>query len=258
MAWDWLLAYPVKNDVWANYFEDLPWLPHTSNLNQYAAGEWARYVLENPDRDPDWRRHAERALSFVERTFGGDTPREKGVQWGAITISEQTEYMYKMGSHTARFASVLALWHAKTGDPEAKEKAFRSFNWASYMSDPRGVVRVGPVEESHWFSDGYGDYIRHFMAGVAAVPEWAPSGEDHLLHSSSVVTDVSYAPGSVRYATFDHAGEETLRLSFVPKTVTAEGRALAPAGQGPGYSFEPKSRVLRVRRSAARTVTVTR
>ena len=97
--------------------------------------------------------------------------------------------MYKMGSHTARFASVLALWHERTGDPVAREKAFRSFNWASYMCDRRGVVRVGPLEASHWFSDGYGDYIRHFMVGMGAVPDWAP-GEDHLLRSSSVVTDV--------------------------------------------------------------------
>jgi len=258
VAWEWLLAYPLKNEVWSNYFEDLPWLPNTANLNQYAAGEWARYVLENPEQDPDWRQHAERALAFVERTFGGDTPKEKGVQWGAVTISEQVEYMYKMGSHTARFAAGLALWHARTGDDVAREKAFRSFNWASYMCDARGVVRVGPVEQSYWFSDGYGDYIRHFMAGLAAVPDWAPADGDHLLGSSSVVTDVAYAPGSVRYSTFDDVGEEVLRLSFVPETVTLEGAALEPSVAGPGYSFDPKSRVLRVRRTGARRVAVTR
>jgi hypothetical protein len=45
------------------------------------------------------------------------------------------------------------------------------------------------------------------MAGVAAISEWAPAGEDHLVGSSSVVTAVAYAPGSVRYRTFDDAGE---------------------------------------------------
>jgi hypothetical protein len=258
LAWDWLLAFPVKNDAWANYFEDLPWLPQSSNLNQYAPAEWARYVLLNPGRDPEWRAHAGRALAFVERTFGGDTPKEKGVQWGAVTISEQTEYMYKMGSHTARFASVLALWHQKTGDPSAKEKAFRSFNWASYMCDGRGVVRVGPVEQSFWFSDGYGDYLRHFMAGLAAIPEWAPAGEDHLLGSSSVVTDVAYAPGAVRYQTFDDAGEEVLRLSFAPKKVGADGRALAETTGGAGFTFDPKTGIARVRREGARSVTLAR
>jgi hypothetical protein len=258
VAWDWLLAFPVKNDVWANYFEDVPWLPTTSNVNQYDPGEWARYVLENPGRDPDWRGHADRALRFIERTFGGDTAREKGLQWGAVTLSEQVEYMYKMGSHTARFASVLALWHAKTGDPVAKEKAFRSFNWASYMCDERGVVRVGPLEQSFWFSDGYGDYIRHFMAGLAAVPEWAPAGEDHLLGSSSVVTDVAYAPGAVRYQTFDDVGEEVLRLSFAPTKVSAEGRRLDETSRGAGFTFDPKTGILRVRREGSRAVIVVR
>jgi hypothetical protein len=255
-VWNWLVAYPLKNDAWANYFEDLFWLPKPTNLNQYAPGELARYVLEHPHRDPDWREHASHLLAWMERVFGGDTAKEEGVQWGAIAMSEQLEYTYKMGSHTSRFASVLALWHERTGDPVAREKAFRSFNWATYMCDARGVVRVGPTETSHWFSDGYGDYIRHFMAGLGAIPEWAPPNEDHLLRSSSVVAEVAYEPANVRYRAFDDAGEEVLRLSFVPKEVTADGAALGPAAAGAGFTFDPRTGVLRVRRAGARTVNI--
>ena len=91
IAWDWLLAYPMKNDVWANYFEDVPWQPDTKNVNQFVAGELARYLLEHPDRDPEWRAHAGHLIGWIERTFGGDTPKEPGTQWGAVTISEQRE-----------------------------------------------------------------------------------------------------------------------------------------------------------------------
>jgi hypothetical protein len=254
-AWEWLVAFPLRNDVWANYFEDLFWLPGPTNLTQYDAGEMARYLLET-DREPAWRERARHLLDWIERTFAGDSEKEKGVQWGALAVSEQAEYMYKMGSHTARFASVQALLHEKTGDAAAREKAFRSFNWASYMCDRRGVVRVGPVESSHWFSDGYGDYIRHFMAGMGAVPEWAPPGKDHLVRSSSVVTEVAYGTGAVRYRTFDASGEEVLRLLFEPKTVTGDGVPLLKAGGTPGWSFEPGAGVLRVRRSAAREVAI--
>jgi hypothetical protein len=258
MAWAWLEAYPFRNDVWANYFEDLFWIPKPTNLNQYDAAEMARYLVENEDRDPEWRDRAGHLLEWVERTFGQDTAKEKGVQWGAVTVSEQVEYTYKMGSHTSRFASVLAEWSERTGDPAAREKAFRSFNWASYMCDRRGVVRVGPVEASHWFSDGYGDYVRHFMAGMGAVPEWAPRGEDHLLRSSSVVPEVAYEPRTVRYRTFDAAGEEVLRLSFEPSGVTVDGRPLSRVERGSegGWGFDPATGVLRVRRSDGRRVTI--
>jgi len=258
LAWAWLEAYPFRNDVWANYFEDLFWMPGPTNLNQYDAGEMARYLLENPERDPGWRERTAHLLEWIELTFGGDTERERGVQWGAVTVSEQIEYMYKMGSHTSRFASVLALWSEKTGDAAARDKAFRSFNWASYMADERGVVRVGPVEQSLWFSDGYGDYIRHFMDGMGAVPEWAPPGEDHLVRSSSVVTEVTYEPGVVRYRTFDGEGDEVLRLSFTPRTVTADGQPLAPATapEGAGWSLEPETGVLRVHRSDTRQIRI--
>ena len=256
LAWDWLEAHPLRSDAWANYFEDLFWLPRPTNLNQYDAGEMARYLLESPGRDPSWEPRARHLLDWIERTFGGSTEKEAGVQWGALTISEQVEYMYKMGSHTARFASVQALLFERTGDAAAREKAFRSFNWASYMCDRRGVVRVGPVESSHWFSDGYGDYIRHFMAGMGAVPEWAPPGEDHLLRSSSVVSDVTYERRAVRYRTFDVAGEEVLRLAFEPRAVAGDGKALARGNGTPGWIFDPKTGVLRVRRSDTQQVLV--
>jgi hypothetical protein len=207
MAWEWAVAYPLRNDVWANYFEDLFLLPGPTNLTQYVAGERARYLLEDPSRDPNWRSHADRILTWIERTFGGDTPREQGRQWGAVTISEQVEYMYKMAS------------------------------------------------------DGYGDYIRHFMVGLGAVPAWAPPGEDHVLRSSSVVTAAEYKAHQVRYRTFDADGEEVLRLSFTPRHVTTELGTLEPGtspptAAGAGWTFDAGSGVLRVRRQAAKVVTV--
>jgi hypothetical protein len=258
VAWDWLEAYPFRNDVWANYFEDLFWLPKPTNLNQYDAAEMARYLVENEDRDSRWRDRAGHLLEWIERTFGGDTGKEKGVQWGAVTISEQVEYTYKMGSHTSRFASVLAQWSGRTGDPAAREKAFRSLNWASYMCDRRGVVRVGPTEASYWFSDGYGDYIRHFMAAMGAVPEWAPRGEDHLVRSSSVVPEVAYEPGRVRYRALDPSGEEVLRLSFEPRSVSVDGQPLGRLEKDgeTGWSLDPETGVLRVRRAGGRRVTI--
>jgi hypothetical protein len=258
-VWKWTVAYPLQNDRWANYFEDVFTIRNTSNVTQYNAGELARYLLEHPERDVDWRAHAGHLLAWIETTFGGDTARERGLQWGAIAISEQAEYTYKMGSHTARFAAALALWAERTEDPAAREKAYRAFNWASYMSDERGIVRVGPVEDSLWFSDGYADYLRHFQVGLGAVPAWAPPDEDHLLRSTSVVTSVTYGSSELRYKAFDARGSETLRLRGAPHEVILDGvpvRRDDPTATGSAWTWDAATSVLGVYRAAGHEVVV--
>ncbi|WP_257455998.1 MYXO-CTERM sorting domain-containing protein [Archangium lipolyticum] len=246
LAWEWLLAYPMKNGAWSGYFEDVlkmedPW----QNINQYIPMETARYMLEHPERDPDWARHVPALIAWVEEKFAQDTPdtfNEKGLQWGAHAISEQIEDMGKMGSHTARYASINARWHELTGDPEAREKAYRSFNWATYLSDEQGAVSAG-VNDSQgwWFTDGYGDYIRHFMAGMGSIPEWSPPGENHLLRSSSVVRQVSYSSGQLSYVTFDANATEVLRVMTRPTSVRAGDKRLEERNSlsSEGYTLQP-------------------
>ena len=45
----------------------------------------------------------------------------------------------------------------------------------------------------------YGEGPRMFFYGFKAVPEWAPPSENHILYSKSVLKNVSYSPGLVRY-----------------------------------------------------------
>src|SRR5260370_14420079 len=128
--------------------------------------------------DPEWPLHASSLISWIEGTFAVDVkasehyrwveqePMQYGQQWGANAISEQTlADMDKMGSHTSRYASVCALYYEKTGDEAFKEEAFRSFNCATYMAQEDGLITAAMAEENFWYSDGYADYIRHFVAG---------------------------------------------------------------------------------------------
>lgn len=256
MAWTWMMTYPMKNHQWSGYFEGVYLYEKPENFNQYSAMETARYLLLHPEDDPQWKAHVADLIAWVEKTFIVDVPKEPAVQWGANAVSEQMADMNKMGSHTSRYASVNALWYEQTGDAAAKGRAFRSFNWASYMCRENGVVNVGPIDQSIWFSDGYGDYIRHFMAGLGAVPEWAPSGENHLLRSSSVVRSVAYLPEEIDYQTFDDASTEVLRLNFGPRRVLADGRELSRRNDlaQPGWVFDERGTVLRVRHVDSHTV----
>jgi hypothetical protein len=242
-ALSWLLRVPMRNDAWSGYFEDIEIQPTpSSNPNQYSALRTARWLLQHREDDPEWRDDAARLIAWVAQTFGGDTASERGEQWSATVLSEQAADMAKMGSHTARYGATAALWYEATGDVAAREQAARSLAWATYACDEAGVVAVGEDKnEGWWFSDGYGDYIRHFLVAMAAVPEWAPPGEAHLLRSTSVVTHVEYAPGAVSWTTFDDDATETLRLPARPKTVTVGGSVLAERNDlnDAGYVVRP-------------------
>jgi hypothetical protein len=217
-AWAWLLQYPLQNNLWEGYFEDITAGAVGDNLNQYVPMETARYLLNHPERDPQWRTHAEHLVAFVETHFGVDSPypppeSEPGVQWGATAVSEQFIDMHKMGSHTSRYASVVSLLHAKTGADGLLEKARRSLNWASYMDEGNGVIATAvDLREGYWFADSYGDFIRHWVSAMGANPGWAPRGEAHLLSSTSVVNSVAYRADAVEWATFDADATEVLRL----------------------------------------------
>lgn len=264
IAWTWMMAYPMVNQNWSGYFEDVPVMSDPSaNRNQIIPLTTARYLMEHPELDPQWREHAASLLAFVEEVFGVDAPPEPGMQWGARTISEQEYVPVKMGSHTARYAATKALWSALAADPAAQDQAFRSFNWATYLSDGKGhtlVVDQTPDEGAlSWFSDGYGDYIRHFLAGMEAVPEWAPPGESHLLGSSSVVAEIIYQSDQLAYRTFDPSGSEVLRLPRTPVAVQAAGESLPQGEQADGYSVRSLPGgdvVVVVRHSSASVVSV--
>jgi hypothetical protein len=240
----WLLKYPVQTMHWQAYFEDIPIyaMPGT-NPNQYSAGETARWLLDHPERDPDAIAHARAIVAWIEKTFAGDVDAPKvgktpGHWYGAEVISEQGADMAKMGSHTARHASVLARLYEATGDASFRERARRSFAWATYCIDERGVVKVGPDDrEGYWFSDGYGDYLVHFLEGLASVPAWAPAGEPHVLRSSAPIVDVAYLALSARYRGVA-AGTETIRVPAAPKRTTVGGVVVTPS-KGSAVEIEP-------------------
>ena len=59
-AWAWLMKYPMQNNVWVGYFEDVP--GDMENMNQVIPLEFARYIHAKMAQIPGaWRAHHERA-----------------------------------------------------------------------------------------------------------------------------------------------------------------------------------------------------
>lgn len=261
-AWLWFQTYPLANNVWVGYFEDV--VPSMENMNQVIPLEFARYVLLHPEKDPQWREHARNLIDWVKTT-----PKwPKYIVHGATVTTEQgngSEFCCNLpnqccDSHTSRLAAVEALYFARTGDESYREAAFRSYNWVTYFQGLPGKTHAPWGENQWWFTDEFADGPRRLMDAFWAVPEWAPADESHLLGSSSVVNKISYGKGSVTYSTFDSESTDVLRLDFVPDAVTANGRPIPRAkvlpATGSGFVFDDSTHVLRIRHDGARDIDI--
>jgi hypothetical protein len=247
-AWDWIQTYPLVNNVWKGHFEDIRLDPDNGNRDQVSSLETARYILEHHETIPNWRELAQGLIEWVKQTLGGHP------FYTAIPIHEQKYCYFPMGSHTARFACLSALFAEATGEEPYAEQALRSFNWATYMATEDGLVTLGIDRPDYynqcWFTDGYFDYVPHFIEGMAALPQAAPWDSDHLLRSTSIVQEIRYAPYRVAYRTFDGLGTQKIRLTFRPVQVLAGGTALpekAALEEGPGWTFDEALRITVVR-----------
>jgi len=255
IAWEWLLKYPMKNNRWKGYFEDVIRDPGNWNRDQYTPGEIARYLMNHPELDPGWKTDVPALLGWIKTTLGDDRPK----WYGATAIREQRFCMQVASSHTARYASLNAMWYALSGDEAYKEEALRSFALATYLAREDGIVVFSIVDQDVWFSDGYFDYVPHFLDGMAAIPEIAPADQDHLLFSSSLVNKISYQAGLVSYHTFEPQGMEILRLTFEPGKISGEGKdlpLLKSGDSGGGYTFDPALKVLKIYRENSRQITI--
>ena len=179
---DWIKAYPMKNNNWGPFFEDITEYSNT----EINADTLAWYILEHPEWDSTWKEDARAILDWTQKTFANPTWEKYGV----YPINEQTAYKVPGNSHTSRHASVELIYAEKTGDTKNKEQAIRQLHWATYMVDFDGKNRY--FKDDVWMTDGYGDYIRHYLRTMAAMPELAPSAQNHLLKTSSVLSEIQY------------------------------------------------------------------
>jgi len=181
------------------------------------------YISDHPDFDPGWKNTLPGLIKWTEDNFiFRSAPGEPSTLWGANIVSEQVTFMPKMDYQTARYAAQCARWYAVSGDTSYKEKAYRSLNWVTYCNDTTGKAFESPVSKgvNSWWSDCYGEGPRMFYHAFAAIPEWAPPGENHILYSEGVLKEVSYQSKKVEYTPAEDNSTEFLRLAFKPATIT--------------------------------------
>src|SRR6185436_5421416 len=122
------------------------------------------------------------------------------------------------------------------------EKAFRSLNWVTYCNDANGLATESPVSKgiNSWWSVCYGEGPRMFYPAMAAVPEWAPAHENHILYSECILKNVLYATNKIQYDAAFSDGTEYIKFAFKPARITLNG-AVIPLSSGSrrsGYTIK--------------------
>ncbi len=241
---DWMKNYPVKTNKWGPFFEDIPRWSDT----QINAVTYAMFIMEHPELDPQWKQTVKSIFDWVYDELGND----QYAKYGVTVIDEQTAYRVPGNSHSARQASMDLMYWEKAGDTTRVRNAVRQLNWATYMVDTDGK-NFYPTN-AIWMTDGYGDYVRHYLRAMAAAPQLAPDNADRLLRTSSVVKKVNYAAERISYTTYDNASKETFRLTSKPSEITVNGTALKETSDenSEGWTWQPleKGGILKINHTA--------
>jgi hypothetical protein len=226
----WLKKFPAKNNKWGPFFEDiLGWSDCQINAITYAM-----FLMENERYDPNWRKTVKGIFKWVHTALDD----VEFAKYGVITTDEQTIYRTPGNSHSSRQASMELRYWEKTGDTMGIQNAIRQLNWATYMVNTDG--RNYYIRDDIWLTDGYGDYVRHYLRAMAAAPQLAPGSGNHLLRSSSTITSINYLPSGITYLTFDTASQERFRLFSKPIKITIDGKPVKAvnAENQPGFSWQ--------------------
>lgn len=242
----WMKNVPMKLNKWGPFFEDVDWWSET----QINAMTWARFIMEHREYFPNWKDDAMRIINWVHANFSNT----RWSKYGVTVTNEQSIYQMPGESHTSRQGADELLYVSLTGDSTMYDNAVRQLTWATYSVDFDGKNRF-PGDEP-WLTDGYGDYVRHYLRAMDAIPALTPPAEDHILSSTAVVQEADYAGHlkkfynlefenidsnkvTLYYSTYDSSGTERIKLGKKPAGVLLDYKPLTETITGQGFTWQP-------------------
>lgn len=247
---NWLKSYPVKTNKWGPFFEDVPGWSDT----QINAITYVMYLMDHPEYDANWKQTVKGIFGWVHK----ELDNKEFVKYGVLCTNEQTAYRVPGNSHSSRQASMEIHYWALTGDTAFIRNDIRELSWATYMVDWDGK-NFYPCDDI-WMTDGYGDYVRHYLRAMAAAPQLSPDNSDHLLKSLSMIKNIKYTQKGIEYNTFDHASEELFRMQKKPTMVMVGkiklNEMIKAAKDGWMWQSLEKGGVLKVKHSTGKEITI--
>jgi hypothetical protein len=192
------------------------------------------FILKNPDLFPNWKNEVKGIIEWTYKELGNhDYDKYK-----VVVMNEQTVYRVPGNSHSSRQAALELMYTSLSGDNTYMTNAIRTLNWATYTVADDGRNRY--IHDDIWLTDGYGDYVRHYIQAMSAMPGLAPSDKNKFLGSASVVTAITYESNRITYKTYG-ASSDILHLLKKPEKITVDGTEIKESGelQNDGFLWIP-------------------
>lgn len=262
---DALLPRWTVDDTWGRNYWDWPDPVQAENVTEFVV----RYLMEHSDYFSDWRTDARNILSlFLNRT--SVAPESGGDAYsGAWAYPESSGCCGRsLWYGPMELAPVWAQYGVIADNAWAREMGRRQQILATYDCHETGVVEDniegGKIVAGDWFKIAHPMALKHVLASMAWQPEvFGANRENHLMRSSAVVSHIVYGKGRIAYTTFDAPPNtvDILRLSFLPASVSAAGRALAARADlsANGYlatALSSGDYIISIRHDGARNVVI--
>ena len=125
----WLKQYPLKTNQWGPFFEDVREYSNT----EINADTMARYLLEHPEWDPNWRVLARGLLDGRGRPSGPTT----GPGTASRPFRSRPRMRCPANSHSVALWLGELIYAEKTGDTTRRAESIRLLDWATCMGGRR-------------------------------------------------------------------------------------------------------------------------
>jgi rhamnogalacturonyl hydrolase YesR len=246
LAWMWLMRNPVRTNNWSGLYEDIP--VGSDSQVHYSPLQVIRLLLRyhNAVNESSYLPKA-RALFDYTMDGLGFVDRDMG-----LIMREQTAYPAATPSSTLNWSMMAAEFYLTTGEDKFRQTvldAVRMVNRYGLKPDGRTHNTVlGPKiygNDGSWYSLT-SPTVRYLYQDMGCLPELAPSGENHLLRTSSQIRSISYEKDRVDYTSLK-GSVELLKLARAPSKVTVGGREIrtsAKLASPDCYYYNPRSHVL--------------
>ncbi len=169
--WKWMRDVQIPNAagdgmLWAQFFEDQV-LPN--NRTAWAPAATASYLLERREQlDPDWQKHAEILLKFVEANFVD--------AWQGFPLCIEQDFDRKpYGGVLSTYEQAEARYAALTGDADRRARAYMAIALLIQSVNSNGCPGHRALDGGcgGWQEDAHTDRVHNILAVLSAFPGWA-------------------------------------------------------------------------------------